>query len=359
MRATFIYAWTQFKRFYRDPVSLFFTLGLPLIFLLIFGSIFRGSDNLSFNVAVVNNSTSEISQQFVGMIDKTEVFNVKDVDDAHAAMRDGDIGSIIELPETFGAMNEQGVPRGTAKVYYSEAEPESGNTIASIVQSMLAEVNAGIVGEAPFTVEQQSLQNSGLSSFDYVIPGLIGFSIMSLAVFGLANQFPYEKKTGTLRRLRATPLSKTQVIFGTLLYYGGMGVVSLILMIAVAIGVLGFDMRGDWLTFGIFLIFSMAVMLGFGLLVGGIAKNENQAAVATNIVAFPMMFLSGAFFPRMMMPEWLQAITDYIPLTPVIDGIRMITAEAASLVDVAPQLLIMSVWFVVVYILAIRLFRWE
>jgi ABC-2 type transport system permease protein len=101
------------------------------------------------------------------------------------------------------------------------------------------------------------------------------------------------------------------------------------------------------------------MILGIGLAIGGWAKNERQAAPLANIVVFPMMFLSGTFFPRFLMPEWLQNITNFIPLSPVIDGVRLIATEGKTLIDVAPQLGLVALWGVIVYAIAFRVFRWE
>ena len=92
---------------------------------------------------------------------------------------------------------------------------------------------------------------------------------------------------------------------------------------------------------------------------GGWAKNENQAAPLAQLVTLPMMFLSGVFFPTFLMPELLQAVTKFIPLTAVIDSIRLIITENASLIDLAPQIGIMAAWTLVIYIIAFRVFRWE
>lgn len=79
----------------------------------------------------------------------------------------------------------------------------------------------------------------------------------------------------------------------------------------------------------------------------------------SSAIFFPMMFLSGTFFPRFLMPEWLQTLTAFMPLTPVIDGARMIATEGKSLIDIAPQIGLIGAWLVVVYIIAFRVFRWE
>lgn len=101
------------------------------------------------------------------------------------------------------------------------------------------------------------------------------------------------------------------------------------------------------------------MIFGIGLAVGGWAKNERQAAPLGNLVSFPMMFLTGAFFPRYLMPEWLQKVSDYIPLTPVIDGIRLILNEGKHLTEIGPQLGLVLIWLVVIYAIAFRVFRWE
>ncbi|HET7827525.1 MAG TPA: ABC transporter permease, partial [Candidatus Saccharimonadales bacterium] len=103
----------------------------------------------------------------------------------------------------------------------------------------------------------------------------------------------------------------------------------------------------------------IVMILGIGLAVGGWARNERQAAPLGNIVVFPMMFLSGVFFPRFLMPDWLQGITNYIPMSPVIDGARQLITEGKGLTSIGSQLAIMAVWMVVIYIIAFRVFRWE
>lgn len=363
MRATFIFALTQIKRFFRDPVALFFTLLFPLLFLFVFGSIFRGSGDVSFDVAIINHSESSFAKQFVENSTKGDTFKKKEVaslDEAKELMGRGELDSIIELPKTFGEPNAQGLPSGDMKVYYDEASPQTGQTVASVMSGVLDKINNDITKTKPlFTVTQTSTSTAGLSQFDYTISGLIGFSILSLGIFGLANQLPAEKKNGVLRRVRATPFGKGRMIIGTMIYYGFVGLISITVMLVTALTVFGFEMRGDWINLTIFIILSIIMMLGIGLLIGGWAKNENQSAVLSNAVSFPMMFLSGAFFPRFLMPDWLQAITNFVPLTPVIDGIRYITTEGKTLLDLGPQLAFIGIATIIIYALAIRLFRWE
>ena len=141
--------------------------------------------------------------------------------------------------------------------------------------------------------------------------------------------------------------------------YTIVSLLSAAMMIAVGMLVFKFTIRGDWLLFIPFLVLAAAMMVGLGLMIGAWAKNENQSAPLSNLVSFPMMFLSGAFFPAYLFPEWLKGVSQFIPMTPVVDGFRLITTENASLVEVLPQLGAVLLVIVIVYALSIKLFRWE
>ena len=352
------------KRFMRDKTAMFFTFLFPLLFLFVFGSLNSGNNDISFDVALINKADSSFATEFTKELSSSEVFTVDEsiagLDDAREKMGRGEIDGIIELPKDFGQVSEQGRPFGSVITYYEEANPQSGQTIAAVMEDVLAGVNKQLgQPEPPFTVELKSTATANLSAFDYVFAGLLGFTILSLGIFGFANQMPAEKHTGSYRRLRAAPIKASQLIFANSLYYLMIGVVSLALMFVVAFLVFDFNMRGDWLNLIAILILGIVLMLGFGLAIGGWAKNENQSAPLTNIVSFPMMFLSGVFFPRFLMPEWLQGITSYLPLTPVIDSLRMVMTEGKTLLDLGPELAIIGVWTVLIYAIAVKVFRWE
>jgi ABC-2 type transport system permease protein len=354
----------QTKRFFRDKVALFFTFLFPLIFLFVFGSINRGSGDISLDIAVLNKSDTAFASQFNDDLKKNKSLKVNDkitnFDDARERLGRGEIDSILELPAEFGAPNEKGIPSGKAIVYYEESAPQAGQTFGAIMTSVLDTINAKMVPqEKPLSVEQKSAKTTTLKPFDYIFSGLIGFSILSMGLFGLANGLPSDKKAGYIRRLRATPLRASQLIMAIGINYLFIGLLSVALMMVVGIWLFEFQMRGDWLTFTAFVALGTIVMLGFGLAIGGWAKNEIQAAPLTQIIAMPMMFLSGSFFPRFLMPEWLQGIATYLPLTPIIDGLRLILTENKGFLDLLPQLGLIGLWGVVIYFVAFRIFRWE
>ena len=355
------FALTQIKRLFRDKVALFFTFLFPLIFLLVFGTI-NNNTNISFNIAILNHSETEFAENFVEQLSDNETFDidgVSDLDRAKTMMSRGELDSIVKIPQEFGQLNEQFLPSGELLIYYDESRPQPGQTVAAIIDSIFGEINSELIGAAPLSVSQLPTAEAGLSSFDFTFAGLLAMTVMTMSIFGLANQFPAEKKSGAMRRVQATPLRPWQIIIGTIFAYSILTIMSVGVMMAAGVIFFDFQMRGDWLTLSALVLLGVFVMGGFGAIISGWSRNENQSSVISQLVAFPMMFLSGIFFPRFLMPDWLQAVTNWIPLTPVGDGLRHIIAEGANLVDIAPQIGLLALWGVVAYFIAFKVFRWD
>lgn len=353
------------KRFFRDSLALFFGIAFPLIFLFVFGSLNSGN-NISFKVALINNSDTKFSKTFVDNVKKGKVIKIdQDASESLSAAKDkigkSQIDGIIVLPKDFGAIKDgQAYPSGKAQVLYNATSSGTGETLTSILQEQFKQINAKFVSiPQPFAVDGQAIKAKNLTTFDYTFAGLLGFSIIGMGIFGPVNVFPELKKQGILRRLRTTPIKTWQYFMATMFSSSITGIVAIAAQFLVAITVFDLKVNGNYLEIFIFTLFSIFLILGLGLAIGGWAKNERQAAPLSNIIVFPMLFLSGTFFPRFGMPVWLQHATNYLPLTPVIDGLRLLTTEGKHLTDLGPQLGIMAVWFVVIYAIAFRVFRWE
>jgi ABC-2 type transport system permease protein len=353
------------KRFFRDRLAIFFTIGFPLIFLFVFGSLNAGGGNVSFNVAVINNSHSQFATSFVKQLQSSKIVKVDSTVTTLAKAEDkmsrSELDATIELPTNFGAVASGSTyPTGQAKVIYTENNQQSASALTSVLDTEFKSINAKFVTNVtPFTVTSQQLNEKSLSAFDYTFAGLLGFAIIGMGIFGPVNVFPELKKMGILRRLSTTPLKVWQYFLATMISQAAIGLLSLAIMFIVAIAVFHLQVVGNWLELAIFMIFGIVTILGIGLALGGWAKNERQAAPLSNIIVFPMMFLSGTFFPRFLMPEWLQNISAFLPLTPIIDGIRLIATEGKGFLDILPQIGLVGAWLVVIYFIAFRVFRWE
>jgi ABC-2 type transport system permease protein len=358
-----IFAKISIRRYFRDRVAIFFTVMFPLIFLFVFGSFSKGND-VNFHIGLVNQSSSQFSQKFVKDTKANKMFKVDEtvqtLDQAKTKMSRSEIDATVVLPPGFGDVKD-GVPGGQAVIYYDQNNISAAQTLQSILQGQFEGINAKLVkNQAPFSVVSKSTNTEGLSKLDYTVSGLIGFAIIGLGIFGPVNYFPQMKKEGVLRRLHITPIRVWQFFVSSVLSNAVIGLFSIGIMLLVASSPLfHFKIIGNYFELALFLIFGILSIFGIGLAIGGWARNENQAAPLANIVVFPMLFLSGTFFPRFAMPEWLQHVTAFLPLTPIIDGIRMIATEGKHLTDIGPQLGLMAIWTIIIYAIAFRVFRWE
>lgn len=359
------FARVDIKRLFRDKVAIFFVFIFPLIFLAIFGSIFSGDNTISFKVAIINQSQTEFSKKFVDELSKNDIFNVDttitDITMANQKMNRGSLDATIILPASFGDVAQGATyPSGQVQIKYDQNSEQAARTLGTIMESVLSDVNAQFVEvKTPFTVALESTATKGLTQFDYTFSGLLGFTLLSLGVFGPTSVFPRLKTRGVLRRYHTTTLKVWQYFTGNVLSNGFTGILSVALMFTTAVLFFDLTMKGNYLTLIFMTIIGATLMFGIGLAIGGWAKNENQAAPLSQLVALPMMFLSGVFFPTFLMPQFLQNITQFIPLTPIIDSFRYIITEGKTLLDLGPQLLVIGVWLVVVYFLAFKFFRWE
>jgi len=357
------FAKISIRRYFRDRLALFFTVLFPLIFLLLFGSFSKHND-ITFKVALINQSHSQFAQKYASELRNNKMFKVSseisNLDQAKSKMSRSEIDSAIVLPSDFGDVKNGQYPSGQALLYYNENDYQAAQTLKSVLQGQFEAINTKLVKQAvPFSVESRSTNTNGLSRLDYTVAGIIGFAIVGLGIFGPVNYFPEMKKQGVLRRLHVTPLRVWEFFVSSVISNAVIGLFSITIMIIVATIVFDFHLVGNALELAIFLILSIFTIFGIGLAIGGWAKNENQAAPLANIVVFPMLFLSGTFFPRFTMPEWLQQVSAYLPLTPVIDGIRMIATEGKHLTELGPQIGLILVWAVIIYLIAFRVFRWE
>ncbi len=358
------YAKIDTRRIFRDKVAVFFTFIFPLIFLFVFGGLFGRDSDISFKIALINESKSSFATNFVEQVKDNEVFEVDEeitsLNQAKDTMNKSEIDATIILPSDFGEVKNEQFPSGQATVLYDQNNQQAAQALGSILESIFKDINNDITKtETPFTVKTESTATKGMTQFDFIFSGLLGFTILTLGIFGPTSVFPRLKQRGVLRRYNTTTLKVWQYFSGNVLSNAVVGLLSVATMFAVALTIFNLNMRGDYLSLALLVIVGVIVLFGIGLAVGGWAKNENQAAPLANLITFPMMFLSGTFFPRFLMPDWLQTISAVLPLTPFIDGARFIITEGKTILDITPQLGMLAIWGIVIYIIAFKVFRWE
>ena len=197
---------------------------------------------------------------------------------------------------------------------------------------------------------------------DFLVPGLIGFSILISPMFSMVNISSEYKKNKLFKQLSLTPLTKLEWLASKVLWYIFLSAISFLLMAAV--GILVFDAHiilTDitlivWLI--PFLILGPMMFCSLGMLVGTVTKSTETASVVGNIITFPMMFLSGTFFPISRMPDYLRTVAHGLPLFYIVEGLNNVMVYGnieAALIDIAVTLVIT----LVVFVAAAKLFKWR
>lgn len=362
----------QIKSMMRNWIYVFYMIALPALFLLVFGMVYASGNTSKWNIAIFNNAKSStgksISEEILKSVMKTsdnkdgvfEKVEVKDFEEAQTKMVRGEIDAIIQIPDNFGEISQSKKPAGQIEVIYNKTSNNTGAIVSGIFQNILTKVDDQMGREkANFTIKAVESNKNGLRTFDYVFSGLLAYVVMTFGLIGLSNVVPQDKESGALKRVHASPVSAGQYLLSYIASFMILSVISFAIMFFIAFNIFNLKMNGNWFNLIVFILASLIMMFGTGLIVGGISKDDKQASGLSNIVMFPMMFLSGVFIPRFLMPDLFQKITDFIPLTPVNDGMRLIITENYSLVQVVPQLVLIGIWTIVLYIIAVKSFRWE
>lgn len=364
LKTSLVFAQTQLKRSFRDPMTLLVLFAIPLLLLIVFGSFLRDTSNISIKVAVVNNSSEKFAEDFNNTLKNIDVLKLPEenlnLDEAKQQMNNGDIDGIIELPKEFGKNNTNNIPAGSLKIYYDATDSQTSDIVSSIMRGVVDESNKQLTDiSLPLNIEREAVNVTKISAIDTVFSMFTGLAIMMVGIFGVASVIPYDKKGGYLKRLRATPMRPGQFIIGTMLNYALIGLFVVAVMTVLAVFMFNLEIRGDLINYALFILISLIMMLGFGLAIGSIAKNTTQADVWGQVVFLSSLALGGVWFPKALMPEFLQGIVSFMPLTPIIEGIKAITVESASLLSLGPELAVIAGWAIVTYAIGIKLFRWE
>jgi len=244
------------------------------------------------------------------------------------------------------------------------ANPQQSGTITSVVTGVVDKLNLQLsqITDPPITLKREEVSNRPVRYIDFALPGQIGFSLLSTAVFGTVFGLIYLKKSLVLKRMFATPTKALTILLAQGTSRLIVALLQTILILAIGVLVFKFYLPHGIITFLELLLLStigLVAFLGFGYFFAGIANNENSAGPLVNLITLPQFLLSGTFFSTDSFPSWVQPIANNLPLSYFNAAIRKITIEGGTLTDTIPYMLGLLAWGAVMYILASRTFKWE
>lgn len=350
------------KMYFRNVSAVFFTLVIPVFLVVIFGVLNSGDGGGSIHIAVTNKSNTQLSQNFEKALKEVKAFKVDNASekDAREELGKGKIDLQVVIPEEFGQLSQNGLKPATVAAYYNQGKPGNGQTAGLIIGQVLSQYNAKINNTPQVLVfKNTGVKTNNLGYIDYLLPGIIAMTIMQLGIFSVAFGFISFKTSGALRRMQATPLHPINFIAAQSTTRVIIGMMQVLLLLGIGVYAFNMHLIGSLFNMLIMALIGMATFLAIGFGIAGWAKDENQAAPVANLISFPMLFLSGTFFPREAFPEYLKRITDVLPLTFLADGLRQIANEGATLWTVRGDILGLLIWALIAFVIAVRVFKWE
>lgn len=368
------------KNWLRSRSGIFFSILFPLLLLLIFGAVF-GEQQVRYTLFVQNldidpeGEPTELSQALINALNSTGVFDLRTVppeaaplDYAREALGKFRSPRVLIIPRGFqeDAINgsitarvysmlgffklileqygkyipseqrkniEEGMRRleefnatlqhkkGTL-ILLVQAGDQGAAAVKGVVRNVVSVFNARLVGAGEAVkLEEEVEQARSFKAVDYYLPGYIAAFTFTNGAIGLTSIISDFRRRGVIKRLAVTPLTRAEWVVSNVLHQGILAFLLTLIMIAVGWGV--FKVSVDLNPLSITLILLGALMAsGVGMILGGAIRDPEAASAAGNSVAFPLMFLSGAFWPLELMPDFLQRLAEFLPLTYLARGLR-------------------------------------
>jgi ABC-2 type transport system permease protein len=363
MRALSALTIANIRGFVRDRAALFWTLAFPLIFIFLFGFIFQGSGGAGLDVAWVDQDASPASAQLRAAFVATEGVDLTDQDRsaAIASMQDGKADTVIVVPAGYGtglaaAGSGTGAP-AQIEVYTDPSRQQLQGSVYQVVGSVLGIVNLG--GRQPMVVPiPQTVQTENLNFISYFVPSILALSVMQVGIFA-AVPLVADREKGILKRLSATPLRRWQLVGSNTVMRLLIALVQTLIIVGVGVAVFGVEVSGSLLLAAAFVALGAVSFLALGYVLASFTRTEEAANGITQVVQFPMMFLSGVFFPLEAMPQFLQSIARLIPLTYLADALRQVMVGGTPFAPLWVCAAVLVAWLVVCFAIASRKFQWQ
>ena len=363
------------KAFSREKSAMFFTLAFPIILILVFGTIFLNQDNPSFDLHVQDLDQTKSSAQLVKALELEGKFRITTVDptlDATQYAQDKKMNLVVVIPRGYEKAFVRrlglvgGVPNAafrdpTASVTVTYVYNPSASSTATKIQFLragFALVNQGMSGQAPFIrVAEVSMFTKQYRFIEFFVPGIIAMSVMTSSLSGAVNMNAELRQKGVIRKLSTTPITRTDWIRSNILYQFLLAVISTVAILVVSYAVFNVRLQVNaWLF--VLIVLEVFAFGGIGMILARVAKEAESATAAANFIMFPMMFLSGSFFPHELMPGFLQTIAKILPLYYVNEGLRasMVFVDHTAALRYSG---LIAVFAIVVFVLGINTTKWD
>jgi ABC-2 type transport system permease protein len=352
----------SFKAIFSQPTAVVFSLLFPIIFILIFGA-FENGGGPGFRIAF--EPGSDTTNGFFASMKMNPMLRFAQYKDTVAMNKDLEKGQLTAILNIREEKDTTVKPHITVGIRSTSA---SGNTFGGFMQSLdynklRFEKFLSSDKEEYVRVEEPVIsEGKKYRQIDFILPGQLGFSILFATLFGISFTFFTLREQLVLKRFYASPVSRLNILVGigiSRLFFQLMNVVVLILF---GHFFLNFTLQHGAATFFemvLMSVYMLFLLMGVGLIFSSVAKTDTVIPLLINLFGFPQMLLSGTFFSINVFPPWLQNICNFLPLTQFNNAVRKISFEGLHIWDCWKEIGILGIWIVIIYIIVIKVIKWE
>ena len=382
---SFRIAWKDLLEVFRNRMGLVLLILMPIFMMVMVGYIYPSDNSMSdVTVALVNedvgyggytNASSTLTailENTSNSIDWMSLTTASSFDEVREMIQRGDVDAGIVISSDFSSsiMNGQ---QGTITLVTDQSNLQMSSLLQSVLQGVfdqlgtgLAQQNVQSLGVAPSNslavVQPYNVQTEGaiegtFTYFDFVAPGIIAMTVMMSVMTGLPAAISEERESGTLDGMMVAPISRLSVILGKTLAQIGRGLLQGLIIIVIAVALFGVTIHGSILLVFALLLLCVFSFVGLGIVLTSFTKDQETAVMLMTTIMFPMMFLSGVFFPIEQMPWYMQSLSNCLPLTYVANALRKVMVLGADISMISTELAILIGFGTVMIAIAVPVFK--
>ncbi len=344
----------------KSPSAIIFTIAFPLTLIIVFGFLGGGT---GFSLKVANAPGSDTTSPLYNILRSVPALKWVDTHDS------GGVNKLLQQGDIVATINVRKQPEGAKPAYtivLNESSSELNKAkqleglLATVIQQQDPEIRKRL--DDMVAIKSQVAVVREYKQIDFILPGQLSFSLLASGVFGTAFVFFNLRQTLVLKRFFATPVRREIIVISEGIARVLFQIMGSIIIISIGHIAFGFTLANGVFTFINMLVMcalGLLVFMGFGFIVSAVAKSESTIPPFSNLVTLPQFLLAGTFFSIDNFPVWLRPFCKALPLTYLNEALRKISFDGANLWDVRFDIMVLSIWGIVIYIVAGRIFKWE
>jgi ABC-2 type transport system permease protein len=335
----------RLREFFREPEAVFWVYGFPILMAVLLGIAFRERPVERIFVDVQEGPHADAAMAALKSIEKFEARKCEEAV-CRNRLRTGKTQLVV--------VSGNGSATGFDYLY----DPVRSDSVLARKETDDALQRAAGRKDS-FASQDHEFKEPGGRYIDFLIPGLLGMSIMGGGLWGVGFVTVDMRIRKLLKRFLATPMKKTHFLAAVMLSRLCFLIPEVVVLIVFARIVFGVQIYGSIVSTGFLVLLGSLTFSGFGLLVASRAKTIEAVSGLMNVVMLPMWMLSGIFFSSNRYPDAAQPLIRLLPLTALIDAMRAVMIDGASIFSHVPQVVLLAVWGTVTFIIALKIFRWQ